>query len=217
MNQQTVQSVWRVFTKQFNVDQAATERFARYIGELLRWNTHINLTAARDERELVQLHCADSLMIAHCVDMRRVSHIADVGSGAGFPGIPLSILYPEKNIYLLEVNNKKIKFLEHIITLLSLKHTRVVNLDWRTFLRKTEEPIELFCARASLDVDELTRMFKPACFYRHAQLAYWASELWHVPKKSEVYVRKDWGYHLGNRKRRLILFNDQKTSDKGLA
>lgn len=216
MDGQTLQSVWRVFTKQFNLDQSATQRFAQYLEALLQWNARMNLTAARDERELVQLHCADSLMIVRCVDMRAIKHIVDVGSGAGFPGIPLSIMYPEKKMYLLEVNNKKITFLKHCIALLGLKNTEVVTLDWRTFLRKTQESVDLFCARASLDVDELTRMFKPSCFYRQAQLCYWASETWQIPKKSAQYVRKDWHYRLGNRTRRLIICNIQEKANEGL-
>ena len=207
MTQVSLQSVWRVFNKQFDLDQARSEQFLRYIQELLVWNTKINLTAARNERELVQLHCADALMLTKFIDMRLVNALADVGCGAGLPGIPLSIMFPEKTVYLLEVSNKKIKFLEHVIATLQLKNVQLISLDWRTFLRKTNEPIDLFCARASLDPDELMRMFKPASPYKQASLIYWASELWQPSKKVGAYIRKEHVYHCAYRKRRLVLLH----------
>ena len=71
------------------------------------------------------------------VDLNKVKVIVDVGSGAGFPGIPLKILFPHLGIILIEVNKKKQRFLQTVIRILELKDIEVCGLDWRTFLRKT--------------------------------------------------------------------------------
>lgn len=201
----SLESVWRVFIKQFDLSPLQQEQFAVYIRELLSWNEQVNLTAAHDERELVQLHCADSLAITKKEDLSTVSALCDVGSGGGFPGIPLSIKYPDKNVYLLEVSHKKIHFLTRIKELLHLDNVTLVTIDWRTFLRKTDYKIDLFCARASLDPKELIRMFQPSCPYRNAHLAYWASFGWTPDKKVVPLVAREHTYFLQTRSRRLII------------
>ena len=135
--------------------------------------------------------------------------IADVGSGAGFPGIPLKILFPHLSIVLIEVAHKKVDFLNQVIKTLEFQNAQVIDHDWRTFLRKTDEPIDLFVARASLHTDELIRMFKPICTYNNRKLAYWASKEWQPTKIEEPYLISDQMYMVKNKQRRIIFFERQ--------
>ena len=135
----------------------------------------------------MQYHFIDSLIVANYIDLTTIKSIADVGTGGGFPGIPLKILYPHLSMTLIEVTEKKIRFLENVVAQLGLSSVEIVNLDWRTFLRKTSSPIDLFVSRASLHSDELLKMFKPSCVYKQATLVYWAQLLGTTTRRKKVY------------------------------
>jgi 16S rRNA (guanine527-N7)-methyltransferase len=100
----------------------ATERLLDYLELLSRWNTVYNLTAVRDPADMVERHLLDSLSIAPCV---RGDLLADLGSGAGLPGIPLAILEPGRQHVLIDSNGKKIRFLREAVRMLGLSNVRV--------------------------------------------------------------------------------------------
>ena len=101
----------------------ADSQFARLLDELERWNRKVNLTAVRDREQMRVLHIADSLAARPLLEGRR---ILDVGTGPGFPGLPLAIVEPEREFTLLDSNNKKIRFVEHAATLLGLDNVIAV-------------------------------------------------------------------------------------------
>lgn len=195
--------------EQLSLQQA--EQCKSYLLDLLEWNKKFNLTALTRVKDIVLYHFQDSLKIRDFYDFSTVNGIADIGSGGGFPGIPLKICFPEIPMVLIEVNHKKIKFLEHIITTLKLEFIEVCPLDWRTFLRKTEYDANLFCARASLEPIELMRMFKPSCIYNKAELIYWASRHWRVGVKEKNFFKKEIPYTIGNKKRKFVFFGKPVT------
>jgi 16S rRNA (guanine527-N7)-methyltransferase len=97
--------------------EGAAEKFAALIAELERWNQRTNLTAIREPRAMVSAHLLDSLVA------RPLLHgdtVLDVGTGPGFPGLPLAIAEPERQFTLLDSNNKKIMFVKHAAGLLGL-------------------------------------------------------------------------------------------------
>jgi 16S rRNA (guanine527-N7)-methyltransferase len=99
-----------------------------YIDILLRWNLRMNLTAVRDAEEIVRRHFGESLFAAHCL-FPQVSdsppcRVIDVGSGAGFPGIPVKLCVPAAHVTLIEANHKKVAFLREVIRGLTL-----INID----------------------------------------------------------------------------------------
>lgn len=101
-----------------------------YIEQLLKWNKVYNLTAIRDPAEMLVRHLLDSLVIAPwCTGQRLI----DVGTGAGLPGVPLAILYPEKDIHLLDSNSKKTRFLFQVKTVLGLDNISVHNARVESF------------------------------------------------------------------------------------
>lgn len=99
------------------------ERLARLVTELARWNARINLTAIRDPDEMVAGHILDSLAVRGLVAGRRV---VDVGTGAGFPGLPLAVAEPDLDMTLVDSNGKKIGFVRHMIGELGLANASAV-------------------------------------------------------------------------------------------
>lgn len=94
--------------------------FDAYTRELAAWNAHTNLTAITDPHEVMVRHYLDSLSVAPAAQPRAGARLIDVGSGAGFPGLPLLIAFPGLEVTLLEATGKKIAFLEHVIAALGL-------------------------------------------------------------------------------------------------
>ncbi len=98
---------------------AQQQALLEYLYLLQKWNRVYNLTAVRDLRDMVVKHLLDSLAIAPLIKGKR---ILDIGTGAGLPGIPLAICYSDKHFDLLDSNGKRITFLKHVATELSLKN-----------------------------------------------------------------------------------------------
>jgi 16S rRNA (guanine527-N7)-methyltransferase len=99
---------------------------AAYEKELLEWNSKFNLTAIRDVESIRTKHFLDSFSCVLAWKNQPPNRLIDVGTGAGFPGIPLKILYPAMKLTLVESVGKKAKFCEHIVAVLGLEHVEVV-------------------------------------------------------------------------------------------
>lgn len=116
----------------FNLEltPAQEESFARYQDLLIEWNAKFNLTAVTDPAEIAVKHFADSLSVALAIpDTARTQSISliDVGSGAGFPGVPLAIVFPHWRTTLLEATGKKVSFLNHLVNELGLDNCGAVH------------------------------------------------------------------------------------------
>jgi 16S rRNA (guanine527-N7)-methyltransferase len=112
------------------LDDAQVAAFARYRDLLLDWNARINLTAITDPAEVLTRHFLDSLTCLLAVPPERRQQplrLLDVGSGAGFPGLPLAIACPRRRVTLLEATGKKVRFLETVITALGLVNAHAIH------------------------------------------------------------------------------------------
>lgn len=197
---------WHEFIREYSLTEEQKLQFVQYMQMVQASNELFNLTAITQPQQIIAYHFQDSLAISNYYDMGAVAMLADVGTGAGFPSIPLKIIFPHLKIVLIEVAHKKIMFLADVVDRLNLKDVEIADLDWRTFLRKTDASIDLFVSRASLHTDELMRMFKPSCPYRSKVLAYWASKEWLPTKVEAPFLRNEFEYTIKNKKRRIILF-----------
>jgi 16S rRNA (guanine527-N7)-methyltransferase len=103
--------------------KGTAEKLDTLINELKRWNRKVNLTAIRDKDEMISAHLLDSLVAAPLLEGESV---LDVGTGPGFPGLPLAIVHPERQFTLLDSNNKKIMFAQHAAGLLGLDNVSAV-------------------------------------------------------------------------------------------
>ncbi len=203
--------LWVQFQKTFNLSKDQTTQFKLYSELLRHWNTQFNITAITSPRAIIKSHFWDCLILGGFFDLKTIASLADVGSGGGFPGMPLKIAHPHLKVLLIEVNKKKQRFLREVIKELGLKDIEVCGIDWRTFLRTTEGDIDMFTSRASLDPEELCRMFKATCSYKNAQLIYWASDDWKADKKVISFIEKECPYNISHKKRKLVFLASKNT------
>ena len=113
-----------------SLSEEALKGFSIYYGELLRWGRRMNLTAIRKEREVVIKHFLDSLTIPPILP--KGGRVADLGSGAGLPGIPIKLALPEADITLIERSKRKSLFLRHLARTLGLKEgLEIITADAR--------------------------------------------------------------------------------------
>ena len=127
-----------------------SDAFLQYALLLEEWNQKINLTAITDFQEVVHKHFLDSVYPFTLLKADTDITLLDVGSGAGFPGIPLKILFPELNITLLDSLNKRILFLNEVIQQLHLTHIRAIHGRAEDFAKQMDyrEQFDLVTARA---------------------------------------------------------------------
>ncbi len=139
--------------------------FSLYADHLLAWNKNINLTAITDPEAIEMRHFLDSLTVIRAVPLQRGLRVIDVGSGAGFPGLPLRLVYPHIELTLLEATAKKAAFLEHIVKLLKLTNVHVLNARAEDAGQDaaSREQYDLALARAVAQMPVLVEYMLPLC------------------------------------------------------
>jgi 16S rRNA (guanine527-N7)-methyltransferase len=149
--------------RQFGIDldKNALDAFDLFLKELLKWNQKINLTAIRTEKGIIVKHFLDSLSI--CPHLPKSASILDIGSGAGFPGIPVKIVDPAFEVTLIDSVRKKVDFQRHIIRRLGLSgieaiHSRVEHAE---ILQKLESRFDCVLSRAFSDLQTFLLLSDP--------------------------------------------------------
>ena len=139
------------------------EQFDQYYDILVEWNKVMNLTGITEYEEVNEKHFLDSLSIVKSCDMTKVSSLIDVGTGAGFPGIPLKIVFPEIKVVLLDSLNKRIRFLDAVIEKLELKCIKAVHGRAEDYGRdgKYREQYDLCVSRAVANLSTLSEYCLP--------------------------------------------------------
>lgn len=139
------------------------EQFLNYYEYLVEKNKVMNLTAITEYEEVVLKHFVDSLSIVKAVDMSKYHRLIDLGTGAGFPGIPLKIAFPDIEVVLMDSLNKRIKFLEEVIEKLGLNKITAVHARAEEGARKVEyrEKFDICVSRAVANLSSLTEYCLP--------------------------------------------------------
>lgn len=127
--------------------------FMTYLSELKKWNRAYNLTGLAKDEDIIIKHFLDSLLYLKAIPQGAI-HIADIGTGAGFPGIPIKIVRPEIQMYLIEPSGKKAAFLRHIISQIQLKQIEVIEKRIEEVKVNKELPcaVDIGVTRALFDI-----------------------------------------------------------------
>ena len=132
-----------------------------YCKYLLEYNSHTNLTAIKEEEQVYLKHFYDSLTFIKAIDLTNINNLIDVGTGAGFPGMVLKIIYPNVEVTLLDSNNKKITFLQELSKKLNLDKINFFHGRAEDFCQKNRESFDVVTARAVSNMTTLTELCMP--------------------------------------------------------
>ena len=146
---------------QLKLNEKQKEQFFNYMNLLLEWNEKINLTAIIEPEEIILKHFIDSITISKYI--KENSYIADIGTGAGFPGIPLKILREDVKIVLVDSLNKRVNFLNEVINKLDLKNIIALHSRAEEFGQNKEyrEMFDIVTSRAVANLSTLSEYLIP--------------------------------------------------------
>ena len=143
------------------IDEGITAAFSIHASELLTWNRKINLTAITNPRDIAIKHFVDSLPPAGCIP--DGARLLDIGSGAGFPGIPLKIFKPSISVLLIDAVRKKINFLKHVLRILGLENIEARQIRAENLLKGTGQSacFDVIISRALSDLAPFVKSALP--------------------------------------------------------
>lgn len=144
-----------------NITNEQIDLLEKYYNLLIEWNDKINLTAITDKEEVYLKHFYDSLTLIKAYDLTKKIKVCDVGTGAGFPGIVLKIVFPNIDIMLVDALNKRILFLNEVIDKLNLKNISAVHKRAEDFARENIEKFDLVTSRAVAKLNILSELCIP--------------------------------------------------------
>lgn len=157
-----------IFEKKLNelniqLTEDMQEQFYEYFKLLVEWNKVMNLTGITEYEEVNEKHFVDSLSIVKIIDPENIESVIDVGTGAGFPGIPLKIAFPHLQITLLDSLNKRIRFLDTVIEKLGLTGIKTIHGRAEDFAKQKEyrEQYDLCVSRAVANLSTLAEYCIP--------------------------------------------------------
>jgi 16S rRNA (guanine527-N7)-methyltransferase len=152
------------------LDETQQSRLLKLSSELLRWNKAYNLTAITDPDAVLTHHLLDSLAVAK--DLHGTA-VADVGTGAGFPGLPLAIAEPARQFTLIDTVDKKLRFIDHVVRELGLANVKTLHARVETLrpARDFARPFDTVIARAFAPLPRMLQWVAPLCDERTRVLA----------------------------------------------
>lgn len=139
------------------------QKLEGYMDGILELNQHINLTTITDRTEFIRKHYADSLLCAGYPEFRSAQSVIDVGTGGGFPGVPLAIVFPEKEFVLIDSLNKRIRIINDLCAKLGIANVRAVHGRAEELARRKDmrESFDLCVSRAVANMSTLSEYCLP--------------------------------------------------------
>ena len=146
-----------------DITKEQEEQFVKYYELLIKKNKVMNLTSITDFNEVLVKHFIDSLSIVKVVDMTKVKELIDVGTGAGFPGVPIKIMYPHIHLVLADSLMKRVKFLEESCFMIGLRNTDCIHGRAEDLGqdKKYREQFDLCVSRAVANLSTLSEYCVP--------------------------------------------------------
>lgn len=174
-----------------SVTDEMCSQFETYYELLAEWNKVMNLTGITEKSEVYEKHFLDSLAIAKVTDLKQAESLIDVGTGAGFPGIPLKIVFPHLKVTLLDSLNKRVKFLNAVIEALHLENVETLHGRAEDYARKPEyrEQYDFCVSRAVANLATLSEYCLPYVKVGGMFIPYKSGEIEEELEKSGKSVR----------------------------
>lgn len=144
-------------------DEKKYDQFMKYKDLIKEWNEKVNLTAIKEDDAIVKKHFIDSLKVFEFNQIKNAKNIIDIGTGGGFPGIPMKIIKPEINIVLLDSLNKRVNFLNEVINSLKLNNIKAIHGRAEDFAqeRQYREKFDVAVSRAVANLTVLSEYCIP--------------------------------------------------------
>ena len=138
-----------------NVTDEQLQQLNLYYHILVEWNEHMNLTGITKKEDVYLKHFYDSLTLCRVIDLNKFHNLCDIGTGAGFPGMVIKIIFPNLHVTLIDSLNKRISFLNHVIEQLNLKGIDTISARAEEYGRDNRELYDIVTARAVAPLSHL--------------------------------------------------------------
>ncbi len=179
------------YGKEINIvfTEEQLQKFYQYMNMLIEWNEKINLTAIVEPKEIIIKHFIDSLTIVKFIEQDKF--VIDIGTGAGFPGIPIKIVRQDLNITLLDSLNKRINFLNEVINNLGLKNITAIHARIEEFAKNKQyrETYDVATSRAVANLTTLSEYMLPMVKVKGTAICMKGAEIKEETSKSKNSIK----------------------------
>ncbi|MGN1000792.1 MAG: 16S rRNA (guanine(527)-N(7))-methyltransferase RsmG [Bacilli bacterium] len=141
-----------------NLTEEQLEQLEKFYQMLIYWNEKINLTTITEKEDVYLKHFYDSLTLCKIIDFNKQKFLCDVGTGAGFPGIILKIIFPHLEITLIDSLNKRITFLKNVIQELKMSKIEAIHIRMEDYSKKNIEKFDIITSRAVAKIQVLSEI-----------------------------------------------------------
>lgn len=201
------------------------DQFLKYYELLVEWNSFMNLTGITEYEDVVIKHFVDSLSLIKAVNLKQDLSVIDIGTGAGFPGLPLKIAFPNLSVTLLDSLNKRIKFLDEVINQLGLTDIDTIHGRAEDFAKpeKLREKFDLCVSRAVANLSTLSEYCLPFVKINGSFISYKSEKLSEELEESKTAIfvlggkfEKQIDFTLNNNEiyRNLVVINKKQKTPK---